>query len=94
MTARRWELTSSYALSNSAENRSTAASSSVVHLERLASLKDRIDQLPIVVANLHSFEDGALNFLRHGAFFPIRFALQFQETPPNHAAHVVYSSST
>jgi len=32
-------------------------------LQRPASLKDRIDELPIFVADLHSVEDGVLNFL-------------------------------
>src|SRR5215469_8420465 len=32
-------------------------------LRRLASIGDRIDDLPVFVSDLHSVEDGVLNFL-------------------------------
>jgi hypothetical protein len=63
------------------------------NLQRLASLKDHIRQLPIIIADLFSVEDGVLNFLRDGDFFRFRFLLQFQETSPNQT-HIVCSSPT
>jgi hypothetical protein len=40
-------------------------------LQSLASIGNRIEELAIVIADFHSIEDGALNFLRHGGFSPL-----------------------